>query len=48
MNMDEDEDIQVDIESLALLLEERGEKDPYATAKEMVERAREASNNNEV
>lgn len=48
MNMDEDEDIQVDIESLALLLEERGEKEPYATAKEMVERAREDSNNNEV
>ena len=46
--MNEDEDIQVDIESLALLLEERGEKDAYRAAKDMVERAREASNNNEV
>lgn len=46
--MDEDQEIETQIESLALLLEERGEKDPYATAKEMVERAREASNNNEV
>ena len=48
MNMNEDEDIQVDIESLALLLEERGEKEPYATAKDMVERARQQSDNNEV
>lgn len=46
--MDEDEDIQQQIDSLALLLEERGEKDPRGTAKELVERAREASNNNEV
>ena len=41
--MDEDEEVEIQIESLALLLEERGEKEPYATAKEMVERARQAA-----
>ena len=46
--MDEDQEIEMQIESLALLLEERGEKDAYRAAKEMVERAREASSNNEV
>lgn len=46
--MDEDEDIQQQIDSLALLLEERGEKDPYTTAKELVERARQQSDKNEV
>ena len=46
--MDEDQEIEMQIESLALLLEERGEKDPYGTAKDMVERARQQSDNNEV
>ena len=46
--MDEDQEIEMQIESLTLLLEERGEKDAYRAAKDMVERAREASNNNEV
>ena len=46
--MDEDQEIEMQIESLALLLEERGEKDAYRAAKDMVERARQQSDNNEV